>query len=105
VVSEGFLFISAQGPFDPKTGKISGTSIESQTHQTLENVKAILEAAGLTMHNIVKVSLFLKNSSDFPKMNEIYKTYFPEHPPARTTLEAGMPIPDVLVSMDAIAHA
>lgn len=68
-------------------------------------MKAILEAAGLTMHNIVKVSVFLKNSSDFPKMNEIYKTYFPERPPARTTLEAGMPIPDVLVSMDAIAHA
>jgi 2-iminobutanoate/2-iminopropanoate deaminase len=104
VVAGGFLFISAQGPFDPKTGKIAGSSIESQTRQTLENVRAILETAGLNIHNLVKVSVFLKNSSDFPKMNEVYKTYFPDNPPTRTTVEAGIPIPGVLVSVDAIAH-
>ena len=104
VVAGGLLFVSAQGPFDPKTGKIAGNNIESQTHQTLENVKAILEAAGLTMRNVVKVSVFLKNSSDFQQMNEIYKTYFPEDPPTRTTVEAGIPIPDVLISVDAIAQ-
>lgn len=105
VVAGGFLFVSAQGPFDPKTGKIAGSSIESQTHQTLENIKAILEAAGLTTRNLVRVSVFLKNASDFQKMNEVYMTYFTQDPPTRTTLETGIPIPDVLVSMDAIAHA
>lgn len=104
VVAGGLLFVSAQGPFDPTTGKISGNGIESQTHQTLKNVKAILEAAGLTLRDIVKVSVFLKNASDFQRMNEIYKTYFPEDPPTRTTVEAAVPIPDVLISVDAVAH-
>jgi 2-iminobutanoate/2-iminopropanoate deaminase len=104
LVAGGFLFVSAQGPFDSKTGKIAGSSIESQTRQTLDNIKAIIEAAGLTMRNLVRVSVFLKNASDFQKMNEVYKAYFPQDPPTRTTLETGIPIPDVLVSMDAIAH-
>ena len=104
VVAGGLLFVSAQGPFDPTTGKISGDDIESQTHQSLKNLKAILEAGGLTLRDIVKVSVFLKNASDFQRMNEIYKTYFPEDPPTRTTVEAAVPIPGVLISVDAVAH-
>jgi 2-iminobutanoate/2-iminopropanoate deaminase len=99
-----FLFVSAQGPFDPKTGKIVGPDIGSQTRRTLENVKAIVEASGFKLEDVVKVSIYLSKSDDFQKMNEIYQTFFTGNPPARTTLEARVPIPNVLVAADAIAH-
>jgi 2-iminobutanoate/2-iminopropanoate deaminase len=99
-----FLFVSAQGPFDPKTGKIVGADIESQTRRALENVKAIVEASGLTLQDVVKVSIYLSKSDDFQKMNEVYQTFFTRNPPTRTTLEAKLPIPNVLVAADAIAH-
>ena len=100
----GFLFVSAQGPFDPKTGNIVGPDIESQTQRTLENVKAIVEASGLRLQDVVKVSIYLSKSDDFQKMNEIYQTFFARNPPTRTTLEAKLPIPNVLVAADAVAH-
>jgi len=99
-----FLFVSAQGPFDPKTGKIVGPDIESQTRRALENVKAIVEASGLTLQDVVKMSIYLSKSDDFQKMNEVYQTFFTRNPPTRTTLEAKLPIPNVLVAADAIAH-
>lgn len=97
------IFVSGQGPIDPTTGKITGADIETQTRQTLQNVKAIIEAAGLSLNNVVKVSVFLKNSSDFQKMNEIYKTFFLENPPTRTTVQAGFVAAGMLVEIDAIA--
>ena len=99
-----FLFISGQGPIDPKTGQMSGADIEKQTRQTLTNIRGIVEASGLSMGEVVKVSIFLKTMNDFKKMNEIYKTFFPETPPARTTVEAKLPSPDMLVEIDAIAY-
>jgi 2-iminobutanoate/2-iminopropanoate deaminase len=99
-----FLFVSAQGPFDPKTGKTVGPDIESQTRRALENVKAIVEASGLTLQDVVKMSIYLSRSDDFQKMNEVYQTFFTRNPPTRTTLEAKLPIPNVLVAADAIAH-
>jgi len=96
-----FVFVAAQGPVDPKTGKM-GEDIEAQTNQTLLNVKAILEAAGSTMSDVVKVSVFLKDASDFSRMNGIYKTFFPENPPTRTTVEAKFAGP-MLVEIDAVA--
>jgi 2-iminobutanoate/2-iminopropanoate deaminase len=104
IKTEDSLFVSAQGPFDPKTGNIVGPDIESQTRRTLENVKAIVEAAGLTLQDVVKVSVYLSNSDDFKKMNEVYQTFFSKDAPARSTLEAKVPIPGVLVAADAIAH-
>lgn len=98
-----FLFVAGQGPIDPKTGKITGQDIESQTTRTLQNVQAILEASGLSLRDVVKVSIFLKNAADFQKMNETYKKFFPENPPARTTVEAAFVAPDMLVEIDAIA--
>jgi len=98
-----FLFVAGQGPIDPKTGKIAGADIETQTNRTLQNIQAILEASGFSLRDVVKVSIFLKNSSDFQKMNEAYKTYFPENPPTRTTVEAGFVAPGMLVEIDAIA--
>ena len=98
-----FLFVAGQGPIDPKTGKIAGADIETQTNRTLQNIQAILEASGFSLRDVVKVSIFLKNASDFQKMNEAYETYFPENPPTRTTVEAGFVAPGMLVEIDAIA--
>src|SRR5208337_4881892 len=91
-----FLFVSGQGPIDPKTGKMIEADIEKQTHRTLQNVKAIVEDSGLTLSDVVKVSIFLKNASDFQKMNEIYKTFFQENPPTRTTVQAEFVSPGML---------
>jgi 2-iminobutanoate/2-iminopropanoate deaminase len=98
-----FLFVSGQGPIDPKTGKIIEADIEKQTRQTLQNVKAIVEDSGLALSDVVKVSIFLKNASDFQKMNEIYKTFFQENPPTRTTVQAEFVSPGMLIEIDAIA--
>ncbi len=97
------LFVSGQGPIDAITGKIAGADIETQTRQVLQNIKAIVEASGFSLSNLVKVSVFLKNSTDFSKMNEIYKTFFPENPPTRTTVQAGFVSPGMLIEIDAIA--
>ncbi len=100
-----FLFVAGQGPIDPKTGQMSSEEIETQTRQTLENIKAIVEASGLSMRDLVKVSIFLKNVDDFRKVNEVYKTFFLENPPARTTVEAKLPAPGMLIEIDAIAYS
>jgi len=98
-----FLFIAGQGPADPKTGTMA-SDIETQTRQTLQNVKAIVEASGYSLSDVVKTSIFLKNASDFQKVNEIYKTFFETNPPARTTIEAKFVAPNMLIEVDAIAY-
>jgi 2-iminobutanoate/2-iminopropanoate deaminase len=100
----GFLFVSGQGAVDPKVGQLIGGDIETQTKQVLTNIRNIVEAAGLSMRDIVKVSIFLKSMDDFKRMNEIYKSFFAEAPPARTTVEARLPLPNMLIEIDAIAH-
>lgn len=101
--ADNFLSVAGQGPIDPKAGKITGADIESQTKRTLLNIQAILEASGFSLPDVVKVSIFLKNATDFQKMNEVYKTFFPENPPTRTTVEAGFVTPGMLIEIDAIA--
>ncbi len=98
-----FVFVSGQGPFDPKSGEVRGPDIESQTRRTLENVKAILEKADLSMKDVVATTVFLKHVQDFPKMNEVYKSFFDMNPPARTTSETNFVLPGVLITIDAIA--
>ena len=99
-----FVFVSGQGPFDPKTGKPASSDVESQTRQTLQNVKAILEKAGCSMSDVVRMTVFLKNAADFPKMNEVYKSFFDDKSPTRTTVEANFVSPGILVTIDAIAY-
>lgn len=72
--------------------------------QVLENVRSIIDAAGLTLSDVVRVTVFLRNTSDFQKMNEVYKRFFSENPPARTTVEGKLPAADMLVTVDAIAY-
>jgi len=101
---DGFLFVSGQGAIDPSSGQIVGSDIETQTRQTLTNVLNIVEASGLSLLDIVKVSIFLKDMSDFKKMNEAYRSFFTQNPPSRTTVEANLPLPNMLIEIDVIAH-
>ena len=97
-----FVFVSGQGSVDPATGKIVGETIEEQTARTLENVKAILEAGGATMADVVKVTAHLTDLSLFDRYNRVYATYFPDPKPARTTV--GSQLLGILVEIDAIAY-
>ena len=80
-----------------------GNDIQSQTRRTLENIKAVIEASGLTMPDVVRVSVFLRNGNDFEIMDEAYKKFFPENTPTRTTVEAKLLNPDMLIEINAIA--
>jgi 2-iminobutanoate/2-iminopropanoate deaminase len=97
-----FVFVSGQGPRDPATGKLAGDTIEEQTARTLENVQAILEAAGATMADVVKVTAHLSDLAHFERYNRVYTAYFPDPKPARTTV--GSQLTDILVEIDAIAY-
>jgi len=81
------LFVSGMLGMDPKTGEFAGTDIESQAVRVLENLKAVTEAAGMGLKNVLKSTVFLKDMNDFAKFNEIYGRYFPESPPARETVQ------------------
>ncbi|MGO8991173.1 MAG: RidA family protein [bacterium] len=98
-----FLFLSGQIPLDPKTGELVRGDIRQQTQQVLENIKGVLESQKLGMEDVVKVTIFLKNIGDFNQVNEVYGTYFPSFPPARSTVAvAGLPR-DVGIEIEAIA--
>lgn len=97
------LYVSGQIPFDPKTNALISNDIKDQTRQSLENVLAIVEAAGLTKENIVRCTVFMTNLSDFPLMNEEYSHFFGEHKPARAAVEVRRLPKDVMVEIDAIA--
>ena len=101
-VAGGFLFTSGQLPINPVTGQVP-SSIEEQTIQVLENLKAIIEAAGSSMEKVVKCTVYLQNFSDFEVMNRIYSTYFPVNSPARATVEVSKMAKNALVEIDAVA--
>ena len=102
VKANGFVFVSGQGPLDPATGQIVQGTIEEQTRLTIETIKAILEAAGTSLENVVKVGVFLQDMKDFRAMNRIYGEYFGEIKPARTTVRAEAPV-DIKIEIDCIA--
>ena len=98
-----FLFLSGQIPLDPKTGELVKGDIGQQTKQVLENIKGVLESQKLGMEDVVKVTIFLKNIANFNQVNEIYSTYFPTSPPARSTVEVARLPRDVEIEIEAIA--
>jgi 2-iminobutanoate/2-iminopropanoate deaminase len=100
----GFVFVSGAAAIDPQTGRIPEGDFEEQTELTLQNLNAILEAAGSSLNKVVKVSVFLKSMDDYDAMNRGYEKWWTGHFPARTTISpAGLPRPNLLVEMDAIA--
>lgn len=96
------LFTSGQLPINPETG-LMPESIEEQTKQSLENIKAILEAEGLNMANVVKTTVFLSDMNNFSKMNDIYKEYFTGDFPSRSAVQVARLPKDALVEIEAIA--
>jgi 2-iminobutanoate/2-iminopropanoate deaminase len=101
------VFTAGQGPIDPTTQKIVPGGIVEQTTQVMENLKAILEAAGSTLEKAVKASVFLKDLNDFAAMNAVYARYMAPAgvaPPARTTVQAARLPGDILVEIDVIAE-
>ena len=102
--ANGLLFVSGQIPFDPETGKLVTSSIQDEVRQTLENLKIVVEAAGSSMDQGLKCTVYLRNFQDFKAMNEVYATYFPgETPPTRTTVEVSNLARGVNVEIDMIA--
>ena len=95
------VFTSGQIPIDPETGNIP-EGIEAQTKQSLSNVKAILEEAGLSMNHVIKTTVFLKDINDFGEMNKIYESFFTEYP-ARSAVEVARLPKDALVEIEVIA--
>src|SRR5580698_6344089 len=105
VRAAGLVFISGTGPHDPATGKIVGDTIQEQTRQCLENVSAILEAAGTSLERAVSFTVILLEETDFAGMNEEWIRWFPSDPPARQGAKLPVRIPGMKVSIAAIAEA
>ena len=97
------LFLSGQIPIDPATGEVVKGGIQQQTRQVLENIKGLLESQGLGMKDVVKVTIFLKDMENFKPLNELYATYFPSSPPARSTVEVARLPKNVDVEIEVIA--
>ena len=97
------VITSGQLPIDPATGAFAEGGIAGQTKQSLINVQAILAQAGLTMDNVIKTTVFLKDMNDFAAMNEVYATFFPGNPPARSAVEVARLPKDAMVEIEAIA--
>ncbi len=104
ISANGFVFTSGQLALDPATGEFVGDEIKEQTRQSLNNVKAILEAAGLTMDQVVKTTVFLKDMNDFAEMNRVYSEFFTEgNYPSRSAVQVARLPKDGLVEIEVIA--
>ena len=102
VETDGLIFISGQIPLNPATGKIID-EIKTATRQVLTNIQSILRGTGLEMTNVVKTTIFLTNMADFPAVNEIYAEFFPQEPPARSTIEVSALPKGALIEIEALA--
>ena len=101
--ANGFVFTAGQIPINPKTGNLIEGGIAAQARQVLENLKAVLEASGSALDQVVKATVFLKNMSDFPAMNEVYAEYFGNSKPARSTVAVTEVPKGALVEIDLVA--
>lgn len=97
------VFTSGQIPIDPSTGNFIDGDIRAQTKQTIRNIESILEAAGSDLSKVIKVTVFLKDITEFGAMNEIYEEYFGKSKPARSTIEAAKLPKDAKIEIDAVA--
>jgi 2-iminobutanoate/2-iminopropanoate deaminase len=102
IVAGGFIFVAGQGPINPKTSQGEFGDIKAETRRTLMNVQAILESAGSSLKEVVRVGVYLADLKDFDAMNEVYREFFPTDPPARTTV--GVQLPKIKIEIDCIAR-
>jgi len=102
-VANGVVYTSGQIAFDAGAGVIVGEDVRTQTRQALDNLSAVLEAAGSSLQDTLRLTVYLQNPEDFPAMNEVYQEYFKDHKPARTTVPGVEWGKGVLVEIDAIA--
>ena len=105
IKADGLVFLSGQIALDPATQQLISGDVAVQTERVLQNLAGILKAAGSSLTQVVKTTVFLKNMSDFAAMNEVYGRYFTQAPPARSTVEVARLPKDVLVEIDVIALA
>ncbi len=105
VEANGFVFLSGIVAYDAKAGAFVAADIDTQTHQVFANTKQVLAAAGLTLDDVVKVTIFLKNPKDFPRVNELYAEYFSNYKPARSTVPgADWGRDDIMIEIEMIAR-
>jgi 2-iminobutanoate/2-iminopropanoate deaminase len=97
------IFISGQIPLNPVTGEWVKGDIRQQTRQVLENIKGVLESQRLELEDVIKATIFLKDMGNFNQVNEVYATYFPSSPPARSTVEVARLPKDVEIEIEAVA--
>jgi len=102
IIADGFVFVAGQGPVNPQTNQIESGDIKSETRLVLKNIRSILEAAGSSLRDAVRIGVFLADLNDFEGMNEVFREFFPEDPPARTTV--GCALPKIKVEIDCIAQ-
>jgi 2-iminobutanoate/2-iminopropanoate deaminase len=103
VVHGGLAYLSGQIPLDPATGQLVEGDIIAQTERVLDNIRAVLEAAGSSLQKVLKTTVFLRDMSDFPRINDVYSRYFAANPPARSTVQAARLPRDVGIEIDCIA--
>lgn len=105
IQAENLIFSSGQLPIDPATGEIAAGGIEGQAKQVFENLKAVLNASGADLADVIKTTVFIKDMNDFGKVNEIYGSYFSAPYPARSCFEVARLPKDVLIEAEAVALA
>ena len=103
IISGNFVFTAGQIPIDPETGNLEANDIKIQTKRVIENLRAVLQASGSDLSEVVKTTVFLKDMNDFALMNEVYAQYFSDNSPARSAVEVARLPKDVLVEMECIA--
>ena len=102
IVADGFVFVAGQAAINPSTNALELGDVGSETRRTLQNIRAILEAAGSSLRDVVRVSVFLADIKDFDGMNVVYREFFPQDQPARTTV--GAQLSKIKVEIDCIAR-
>jgi 2-iminobutanoate/2-iminopropanoate deaminase len=99
-----FVYVSGQAAIDPKTNEFEVGTVAQETRRTLDNIRSILQAAGASLDDVVKCSVFLTDVRDFAEMNEVYNEYFGKAKPARTTVQAILPGRSIKVEIDCVAY-
>jgi 2-iminobutanoate/2-iminopropanoate deaminase len=99
-----FIYVSGQAAIDPRTNEFAIGTVAEETRRTLDNIRSILQAAGATLEDVVKCSVFLTDVRNFAEMNAVYEEYFGKAKPARTTVQAALPAVGVKVEIDCVAY-